>query len=430
MKSRKAIAVWAAVLAAGVHPAFLNAQAASYTVTDLGTLPGGNFSQATMDNNLGIITGVSTVADGSQHAMLWVGGQPLDIATAGLGGPNSYALGMSPGGVSAGAAETANADPYNENFCGYFTGLSCLPFIWQSGTGMKALPLPGGNNGQAGPVNALGQIVGLAETGTVDPNCPGTLAPNGTGPQVLDFAPVVWDPGAKQARLLKLPGNDTVGAALWSNDSGQVVGTTGTCANSYPPPICAGPHAVFWDRDGSVHDIGSLGGTANPAITGVGNMAFAINNRGQVTGGSALPGSQTIHAFLWTQASGMQDLGTVGSDLWSVGLAMNDRGDIVGTSIDGSASAGNPRAAIWQNGKAADLNALVPADTSLYLLVAFGINNAGQIVGFGVDFNSGEVHGFLASPIAGSGGPAARGPMNHVALGAAARNDVLRRMHF
>jgi probable HAF family extracellular repeat protein len=164
-------------------------------------------------------------------------------------------------------------------------------------------------------------------------------------------------------------------------------------------------------------------------MEGVGNMAFAINNRGQIAGGSALPGSQTIHAFLWTQASGMQDLGTVGGDPWSAGLAMNDTGDIVGTSIDGPVSTGNPRAAIWHNGKALDLNALVPADTSLYLLVAFGINNAAQIVGFGIDQNSGEVHGFLASPIAGTG-PAARGAINHVALSAAARNNLLRRIHF
>lgn len=427
MQFRTAFALSFSLLALGAEQAA--PQAASYTVTDLGTLAGGNFSQATMNNNTGVITGVSTVADGSQHAVLWVAGQPFDMANPGLGGINSYSLGITPAGRAAGVAESSAVDPYNENFCGYFTGLNCLPFTWQTRTGMKALPLLGGNNGQAGPINTLGQIVGIAETGVVDPNCPGTVAANGTGPQVLDFAPVIWDPGASQPRALKLPGNDTVGAGLWINNHGQAVGTTGTCANSYPPPLCAGPHAVFWDSDGSVHNIGNLGGTANPDSIGVGNMAFAINDRGQVTGGSALPGNQTIHAFLWTQGAGMQDIGTVPGDPWSAGLAINDTGDIVGASIDGNLATGSPRAAIWHNGTPADLNALVPADTSLYMLVAFGINNAGQIVGFGVDLNTGEVHGFLATPISGNGGPAARGPMKHVLVSAAARNAVLRRMH-
>lgn len=426
MQFRTAFALSFSLVALAARPAA--PQSASYTVTDLGTLPGGNFSQATMNNNTGVITGVSTVADGSQHAALWVAGQPFDMANPGLGGINSYSLGITPGGRAAGVAESSAVDPYNENFCAYFTGLACLPFAWQPGKGMTALPLLGGNNGQAGPINAPGQIIGMAETGTVDPNCPGTVAANGTGPQMLDFAPVIWDPGATQPRALKLPGGDTVGAAVWINNHGQAVGTTGTCATSYPPPLCAGPHAVFWDSDGSVHDIGNLGGTVNTASIGVGNMAFAINDRGQVTGGSALPGNQTIHAFLWTQAAGIQDLGTLRGDVWSVGLGINDTGDIVGASLDGPLATGNPRATIWHNGKPADLNALVPADTSMYLLVAFGINGAGQIVGFGVDLNSGEVHGFMATPISGTG-PAARGAMNRVLLSPAAKNSLWRHIH-
>ena len=426
MKVRTALALSFTLLSLGAQQAA--PQAASYTVTDLGTLPGGHFSQATMNNNTGVITGISSLADGSQHAALWVAGQPFDIANPGLGGINSYAMGITPSGRAAGVAESSAVDPHNENFCDYFTGLVCLPFTWQPGTGMKALPLLGGNNGQAGPVNVRGQIVGIAETGVVDPNCPGTVAANFTGPQVLDFEPVIWDPGATQARALKLPANDTVGAALWINSHGEAVGTTGTCANSYPPPFVAGPHAVFWDSDGSVNDLGNLGGTANPVITSIGNIALAINDADQITGESALPGSQAAHAFLWTKATGMQDLGTLPGDTLSAGLGINDTGDIVGASLDAPPPFGNARAVLWHNGQAADLNTLVPASTSLYLLTAFGINDAGQIVGFAFDPNSGEVHGFMAAPISGTG-PAARGPMNHVLLSPAAKNAVLRQMH-
>jgi probable HAF family extracellular repeat protein len=411
-------------------PASAISQRASYTVTDLGTLPSGHFSQATLNNSSGLITGASSVADGSQHAVIWAGGQILDISDPGLGGPNSYALGITPGGRAAGVAESSVIDPNNENFCAYFTGFECLPFAWQAGK-MIPLPLLGGNNGQGGPVNNRGEVVGVAETGTVDPDCPGTIAANGTGPQVLHFLPVVWEPGTNQARPLSLPPGDTVGEATWLNNSGQAVGTTGTCNNTYPPPFLAGPHAVLWDKDGSVHDLGNLGGTANPAIAGVGNVAFAINDAGQVTGLSALPGSQVVHAFLWSRQTGViQDLGTYPGDVNSGGLAINRTGDVVGGSLDGPPPLGNARAVIWHNGQITDLNSVVSADTSMYLLTAFGINDAGQIVGFGLDLNTFEVHGFLATPIPGNGGPAARGPIRPPHLSSDNRKAILRRLHF
>ena len=39
------------------------------------------------------------------------------------------------------------------------------------------------------------------------------------------------------------------------------------------------------------------------------NVADAINNRGDVVGGALSPKDGTIHAFLWTEDTGMQDLG-------------------------------------------------------------------------------------------------------------------------
>ncbi len=107
---------------------------------------------------------------------------------------------------------------------------------------------------------------------------------------------------------------------------------------------------MLWDRDGSVHDLGNLGGTANIGLLAVGNVAFSINNRGQVIGVSALPGNQSTHAFLWTSETGMQDLGTLPGDVYSAGLDINDRGDVVGGSIDGNPATGNTRAFVRQNG--------------------------------------------------------------------------------
>jgi probable HAF family extracellular repeat protein len=246
-------------------------------------------------------------------------------------------------------------------------------------------------------------VAGYAENNHRDPDCRPGIGLNGTGPQVLDFEPVIWGAKSHQIHQLELlPGGDTVGMALGLNDLGQAVGTTGTCANTLIPGLVAGPHAVLWDIDGSVHNLGNLGGTVNITMLGSGTVAFSINNLGQVTGQSDMPGDQTFHPFLWTRKTGMVDLGLLEGDAVGAGLAINNRGDIVGSSITSPGPAGgNAKAFLWHKGHMSDLNALIPANSSMYLLAAFSINDEGQIAGFGVVTSgpdAGIIHGFLATP--------------------------------
>ena len=209
-------------------------------------------------------------------------------------------------------------------------------------------------------------------------------------PQVLQFKPVVWLNG----HIQKLPtvSGDPDGIAFALNQRGQVVGGSGLCsAFTITTLTNLFPlHALLWEN-GKMTDLGSLGGTGY----GGGNLALGINNLGQVVGNSDLPGDTANHAFLWPKAKGMRDLGTLPGDAFSAAFSINDSARVVGISLDANF---NPRAFVWQAGVMTDLNTLIPTDSTLYLLIACSINAEGQIVGFGIDTITGETHGYLATP--------------------------------
>ena len=360
---------------------------ARYVVRDLGALPGGGFSQPGTVNEAGVVAGLSTASDGIQHAVLWFGDQIVDLNSSGDHGLNAGAFGINALFRVSLQTETSAYDPNGEDFCAYGTHRVCTAAVWQGGRIIR-LPTLGGNNSTVGNVNSRGQIPGVAETGTADSACASRLPA-----QKLQYQAVVWGPDQHRVRALPLLGTDTVSVALWMNDRGQVVGASGNCNNTNPPPIAAGPHAILWDTDGTPVDLGNLGSSAI-------NAAIGINNRGEVIGASSLRDDSTpfngTHGFLWTRQHGMKDLGTLSGDVASAALAINDAREIVGISID---SAGNPRAVYWHNGIPIDLNTQVASGSELYLLWAADINNRGEITGWGVDTSTGEIHTYLAVPI-------------------------------
>jgi probable HAF family extracellular repeat protein len=209
---------------------------------------------------------------------------------------------------------------------------------------------------------------------------------------VFQFEPVIWKDGTVH-ELHTYPG-DPDGVAAWINDKGQVVGSSGTCAPSFNQDTglyLVENHPLLWEKDGSVHDLGTLGGAGGLA----GNHACAVNNHGQVVGHSELLNNTTFHGFLWTKETRMQDLGTLPGDFASLALGINDRGVVVGPSLDATLT--TSRAYVWNDGVMTDLNTLVRGSSGLYLLVAESINSRGEIVGLGVN-STGESHGFLAIP--------------------------------
>jgi probable HAF family extracellular repeat protein len=349
---------------------------ARYAITDLGTL-GGTFSQAGGLNNRGSVAGFSTPpGDQVVHAFLWQRGVFTDLGT--LGGPNSFTFEDYPlndRDMVSGFSETSTPDPNGEDVCGQGTNLICLPFVWRRGV-LTALPTLGGNNGIASEINNRGQVVGVAEKTTPDVTC--------VPPFFLQLGAVVWQNGHAQ-ELPPFPG-DPDAVALGINDKGQAVGWSGPCTGVFGNSF----HALLWEN-GTVTDLGNLGGAT-------GNSAADINNQGQVVGSSDLPGDTTGHAFLW-QNGVMTDLGTLPGDVSSQSLGINNRGQVVGLSFDAS---GNVRGFLWQNGVMTDLNTLIPPGSPLSVLEALGINDRGQIAGYALVIATGEVHGFLATPVPGS----------------------------
>ena len=383
------------LLLAVILPFQLAAQT-KYVVKDLATL-GGTGAVAEGISDRGWVVGSANLSgDQNGHAFLWRDGIMTDLGT--LGGQNSQEQWPVKDNreLIVGSAETSTLDPFNEDFCGFDsnsgvpqTGLICLGFLWQDGV-MTALATLGGNNAQAVGVNDLGQVVGFAEQSTQYQNCSANSVP-GQRPQILDIQAVVWGPNPGQIHTLApLPG-DISAWAIEINNYEQVIGVSGKCVspNFNASGATTPQHAVIWQH-GTVTNIGTLGGSYV--------FPWAINSKGQVVGQSSPLGDTTVDAFLW-QDGVMTDLGVVPGDFGSLAFSLNDRGQVVGGSCTQNF---NCRAFLWQNDVMTDLNALVKiGSTSLYLVFGNDINSRGEIAAYALDQSNGEFHAALAIPCDG-----------------------------
>jgi probable HAF family extracellular repeat protein len=230
-------------------------------------------------------------------------------------------------------------------------------YIYQGGT-YTPLPTLGGAQSNAYDINDAGQITGSADVDASTSHAYRYHNGNMQGLGTLNGAP------------------GSIGFAI--NALGDVVGWS-----NYAAGDTENHHAFRWSN-GSMTDLGALG-------TGTRSIAYGINNLGQVVGRSstAAGDGSPVHAFLYDGT--LIDLGT-GGEAGSEATGINDTGEIVGRI-------GN-FAAIHRNGNWAKLDDLIDAP-GVSLLSATDINDAGQVLAYGLDTTGPEpgYYTFILTPI-------------------------------
>ena len=190
--------------------------------------------------------------------------------------------------------------------------------------------------GRATDVNAAGHVVGSTLFLRDYSEMPGSFQ--------FRTRPFLYD-GATLTDFEVLNGNSQ-GRAEGINQHGDVVGSSFGGA---------GDETAVLYQEGAIIELG-LG------------RAFAINKRREVVGGAVVV--DNTRAFLYSDGE-MSDLGTLGGET-STAFDINDRGEIVGSSITAS---GLSRAFLYRDGTMVELP--VPGETS----TALAINGRGQVVG-------------------------------------------------
>jgi probable HAF family extracellular repeat protein len=340
---RRTMFVLGLIALVGIMPA-LRATAAvpsPYTIADIGSASGTNgTSQARGINAAGDVVGQSSTLLGVSHAVLYKAGVLLDLG----------ALGADPS-----AADSVSA---SDTTVGYDLPAGSIHAVQFSNEMVNDLTPAAAVAAQATSVNDAGTIVG------------GDVLAGGLE-QALEFTG-----SGGSINLGVLPGGPQFALATQINNAGQVVG-------------------FAKDGSGVIQAVTFTGGVAKvlPALAGAqDNVAVDGSGTGGYIVGYSVDGSGADHAMEFGPGTSATDLGDLAGGGGAEALGVNASGQAVGFSLGAAGST----AALFSGGTATDLNSLLPSGSGWTLQVANGINDAGQIVGYGV--HNGLQRGFVMTP--------------------------------
>jgi probable HAF family extracellular repeat protein len=320
--------------------------AQTYKMTDLGTPQGDGFAVPRGVNASAQVTGSAGPGgdSGTSDVFLYSKGTFTDFGT--LGGKT---------GIGNGINASSQVAGYSTDAAGTYRA-----FI-SSGDSLVDIGDLGGGSAVAYAINDAGQVVGSAvmKDGSNHP----FLYSNG---KMIDLG-----------TLGSPKGSSWWNSAEGINNSGVVVGYSYT--NQSQAPF----RGFIWSK-GKMKEIGTLGGSLS--------QAYAVNNLGQVTGIAYLADG-SAHAFIREVSGKMRDLGALERYGATWGFGINDAGVVVGQAQLNA----NVHAFVYNGKRIQDLNKLVGKRSGWTLIVANGVNNAGQIVCTGEN-SAGIQHAFLLTP--------------------------------
>jgi probable HAF family extracellular repeat protein len=180
---------------------------------------------------------------------------------------------------------------------------------------------------------------------------------------------------------------DNESSGFWINNYGDVAGCSDTqTSEGYPcTGLVAGQHAFYWSKATGMKDLGTLSGAT---VSG----AIGLNDAGAVVGYSNVKGQPATNfvAVKWSPAGAITNLGTLPGGSSSSAFQINSASEIAGDSF---LSNGIVDATSWTNNQIKNLGRLPNA----IFTAGLAINDNGHIVGesvftYGPPFKS---HAFL-----------------------------------
>lgn len=352
-------------------------------VVDLGLLPGGTASLATIVGEDGTVVGAATAADGFYHAVRWLGdGRIADLATL-TGNVQSQVAAMNRTGVLVGISNGPDFTPdqavrwdrqgritglapsfmtstaVDINDAGQVAGTVGPPVRvravrWSSAGRVIYLPvLPEAPTSSASGISARGTVAGILRDVHYGSPQYAVRWRIGRGLEVLGVFPatselwvigiddndvvvgflgtdhgqraVRWDTAGRMTEL-PVPADTTDSAAVTVSPNGFVLGYVVSAE---------GQHAARWDPSGALTLLDDAPGSSLAHPRGV-------NARGEVVGQAVMP-DRTTYAVWWDRGGHITVLPHLPNGSYAGATSVNDRGTAVGYAYTG----GTEHAVAW-----------------------------------------------------------------------------------